>query len=266
MSLATLKPAAKPERLGATLFLERPAQIDYALLMNRVGKALELDPKQAAANKPDGPMVFAVEGDMIAGLNIDAPYPDPIDHLARFAYWWPEAKRDIARHRAHFMVFCSWPKFSRFDAHMRHLVLVHELVEQLPVIGILWGQSVLMPPSVFKGEFAAARKGHVPFPLWVLVQFTKQPNGNILISTLGMREFEHMEIETESSLPLDQTVDLVRKFGAYILAKGPVVKDGETFGMSAEQRIKVRYLRSFRPDVNGKVYWLKLSENPSALR
>jgi hypothetical protein len=89
-----------PKRLGATLFLERPAQIDYALLMNRVGKALELDPKQAAVNKPDGSMVFAVAGDMIAGLNIDAPYPDPIDHLARFAYWWPEAERACARNFA----------------------------------------------------------------------------------------------------------------------------------------------------------------------
>ena len=102
--------------------------------------------------------------------------------------------------------------------------------------------------------------GAIPFSVWVLIQFSKQPNGNILISTLGMRDFDQMEIETESTLPLDQTFDLVRKFGTHILANGPVVRDGDTFGLSAEQRIKVNHVRSFRPDVNENVYWLELSE------
>jgi hypothetical protein len=132
-------------------------------------------------------------------------------------------------------------------------------------MGVLWG-SVLMPPSIFKGEFANALKGAFPFSLWVLIQFSKQPNGNILISTLGMRAFDHMEIETESALPLDQTYDLVRKFGSYILTNGAVVRDGETVGLTADQRIKVRYIRSFRPDVNDNVYWLELADQPTVSR
>jgi hypothetical protein len=175
------------------------------------------------------------------------------------AYWWPEVKKDIARHQAHLMVFCAWSKFSRLDAHMRHLILVRELVEQSPVIGVLWG-SVLLPAATLKGEVASMLNGGFPFSVWVLIQFSKQPNGNILISTIGMRDFDQMEVEAESTLPLDQTFDLVRKFGSYILAKGPVVQDGQTFGLTAEQRIKVSYVRSFRPDVNEKVYWLELSE------
>jgi len=84
---------------------------------------------------------------------------------------------------------------------MRHSVLVRELVEQLPVIGVLWGGNALVPADTFKGEFQNMKKGAIPFSLWVLVQFSKQPNGNILISTLGMRDFEEMEIETESTIP-----------------------------------------------------------------
>ena len=163
------------------------------------------------------------------------------------------------------MVFCGWSKSSRLDAHMRHLVLVRELVEQLPVIGVLWG-SVLVPANTFKGEFASTLKGAIPFSHWVLIQFCKQPNGNILISTLGMRDFEQMEIEAESTLPLDATFDLVRKFGSHILTNGPVVRDGETFGLTAEQRIKVRHIRSFRPDVNDNVYWLELADKSTVRR
>lgn len=265
MSQPPQGPANKPDMIGATLFLERPAEIDYPLLMDRTGSVLGLDPQQAAAHKPGDPMFFSIDGCVLAGLNVDAPYPDPIDHPAAFAYWWPSAKTDIARHTAHFMVFCGWPGASRLEAHMRTLALVRELVEQLPVIGVLWG-SALVPTAIFKGEFANAQKGGFPFSLWVLVQYSKQPNGNFLISTLGMRGFGQMEIETESSLPIDQTFDLVRKFGSYILASERAVKDGDTFGLSEEQRIKVRYVRSFRPDVNANVYWLELSENPSVKR
>jgi hypothetical protein len=64
--------------------------------------------------------------------------------------------------------------------------------------------------------------------------------------------------------PLD--FDLVRKFGSYIIAKGPVVKDGDTMGLTETQRIKVRFVRSFRPDVNDNVYWLELAEQQSVQR
>jgi hypothetical protein len=249
----------KPKMIGATLFLERPADIDYRLMIERVGGPLQIDPKQAEGRGPGGAIMIPASGDVIMGMRIDAPHPGPFDQQAGFAYWWPDARKDIARHKAHLMVFCGWSKFTRMDAHMRHLILVRELVEQLPAIGVLWG-SVLVPTSTLKGEFASTFKGAVPFSLWVLIQFSKQPNGNILISTLGMRDFGQMEIETESSLPLDQTFDLVRKFGSHILASGPVVKDGETFGLTSDQRIKVRHVRSFRPDVNDNVYWLELTD------
>ena len=152
----------KPKMISATLFLERPADIDYRLLIERVGKALEIDPKHADGHRPGGAIVLPASGDVVMGMRVDAPYPDPLDGQAGFAYWWPEAKKDIARHKAHLMIFCSWSKFSRMDAHMRQLVLVRELVEQLPVIGVLWG-SVLVPPDIFKGEFANTLKGEIPF-------------------------------------------------------------------------------------------------------
>jgi hypothetical protein len=265
MADATSAPSDKPKPVIATLLLERPAAPDYRLLAERIGKPLDFNLDMASTHKPDFPMLLAVDGDMIMGIRVDAPFSWPLQPLAQFAYWWPDAMDDIARSTCFAAITCSWSRHSRLEAHIRHLILVRELVEQLPVIGIVWG-SVLVQPSVLKAEFNRLQERDLPFSVWVLIQFSKQPNGNILISTLGMRDFGQMEIETESTLPLDETFDLVRKFGSYILAKGPVVKDGETFGLTDTQRIKVRTLRSFRPDVNENVYWLELAEQPSVQR
>jgi Domain of unknown function (DUF4261) len=257
------KDAAKqPGRISATLLLERQSPIDYHVMIERLGSTLGLNAASMGHLKPDDAMVLPVDGDVVFGLRMDFPYPDTLRQQAQFAYWWPNALSALARHKAHLMVSCQWSKHSRLDAHMRHLVLMRELVEQLPVIGVLWGSS-LIQTDMFKGEFANSLKGGFPFSLWVLIQFSKQPNGNILISTLGMRDFENMEIETESSLPLDQTFDLVRKFGSYILTTGKVVKDGDTIGLSELQKIKVRHTRSFRPDVNVPVYWIELTDQPT---
>ena len=254
------EPPKTPEKIGTILFLEHLAPIDYKRLAERIGSAIGLEPASLDDQKPDnGPMVLRADGDLIFGLNMDFPYPDTLDSAAQFAHWWPNALSDIARSKAHFIVSCSWQKHSRLEAHKRQLILVHELIEQLPVIGVLWGSS-LTQTDLFKSEFTSTQEDGLPFSLWVLIQYSKQPNGNFLISTLGMCDFGAMEIETESSLPWDQTFDLIRNVGSYILVEGPVIKDGDTVGLSEEQKIRVRHTRSFRPGHNTPVYWLELTE------
>jgi hypothetical protein len=250
----------KPKSIIATLLLERPATVDYRVLAERIGKVLNVDMEMAEKHAPGFPMTLVVEGTLVIGIYIDRPYPvAELNPIAPFMYWWRNVIEDVGRSPCFITVAASWPDCSRLDAHIRHLIVVREFVEQLPVIGVLWG-SALVQPDALKGQFQRMVKGEVPFPLWVLTQFSKQPNGNILISTLGMGDFEQMEIETESALPVEQTFDIVRKFGAYILGKGPVVQDGETIGITDKQRITVRHRGSFRPDVTGNVYWLELAE------
>lgn len=77
---------------------------------------------------PTGQMNFIAGGVLVLGFYQDGRYPGDLSNQARVAHWWPNAMKDIARGKA----------------HLRHMMFVRELVEQLPVIGILWG-SVLTP-------------------------------------------------------------------------------------------------------------------------
>jgi hypothetical protein len=160
MTDRTQETPPKPKMIGATLFLEHLADIDYRLLTERVGGALGIDPKAAETCDPKGAIVIPAAGDVIMGVRIDAPYPAPLDGPAGFAYWWPDAKKDIARNKAHLMVYCGWSGFSRYDAHMRHLVLVRELVEQLP--DKKWGRSRFNSLSS-PGPIASLEHRDLPF-------------------------------------------------------------------------------------------------------
>jgi hypothetical protein len=82
--------------------------LDYPLIIDRIGKAPENNSPNAVARKLGDPIVFRAGGYLVIRIQVDAPYPDPLDHSAAFAHRWPNAKNDIARHKAHLLVTCSW--------------------------------------------------------------------------------------------------------------------------------------------------------------
>ena len=118
--------------------------------------------------------MLPADGDLIIGMQMDFPYPVSLQGPAQFAYWWPNALSDLTPSQAHLMVSCPWSKHSRMDAHMRHLVLMRELVEQLPVVGVLWGSS-LVQTDIFKGEFANATLNGEFVSLWILISSRGNP-------------------------------------------------------------------------------------------
>lgn len=246
-----------PEAIIATLFLEKPAQPDVNRMIERLGKEFEIDSEVNRIPVDRGFCLTFADGDLLVGMPVDAPYPVQIDYLYPFVLGWPDVAKDISRNQAYLMVTCGWSKLGRFKAHLNHTAVIRDLIEQLPVIGVLWN-SALTSANNFKTHSS------IPMNLWVQLQFTTQPNGNILISTNGMEKFGHMEIETESTLSLEETYYLVERFALYLNISERPVKDGDTFvNNEGDQPIKVRYTRSFRPDVNENVYWLELAPTPS---
>src|SRR5262249_43701948 len=122
----------------ATLLLERPAKVDCRQLAQRIGEPLEINLEVAKGHEPDFPILLPTAGGLIIGMRIDAPFPVSLDFLVPFTHWWrPNMMADIARNTCYVTVTCSWSKNSRLEAHVHHAILVSELADQLPVIGIL---------------------------------------------------------------------------------------------------------------------------------
>jgi hypothetical protein len=74
--------ADKPKGVMTAILLERPANVDYRLLTERVGKILEFNLEAAERHEPIFPMMLPAGGDLIVGMKIDVPYPDPLNSLA----------------------------------------------------------------------------------------------------------------------------------------------------------------------------------------
>src|SRR5262245_18269487 len=113
--MATSAPnrSGKPEPILVTLLLERPVTLDYNSLSKRLGTILDIKPR--ADHKPDFPMVLIVDGELVAGIRFDKPFPEPLDAIAAHTFWWPNALADVARTKSHVAITSYWSKYSRLD-------------------------------------------------------------------------------------------------------------------------------------------------------
>ena len=79
-----------------------------------------------------------------------------------------------------------------------------------------------------------------------------------------MRDFERMEIETESSLPLDQTVDLIRKFGSYLVTSGRSGRRWRHLRPVGDPKNQGPAYPLFPTGLaTNPVYWIELTEQPT---
>lgn len=76
--------------------------------------------------------------------------------------------------------------------------------------------------------------------------------------TVGMKQFGLMDIEVERTMQtLEDTLALMVDVASYLAISGPVIADGDTFGLTNEQRIRVRHQNSI-VDPTRLVYKLEM--------
>lgn len=241
-------------QVTAIIFLDRPAKPDAKRLKERFGEILPIGEN---VSQEENVAVIPCDGSMlIAGL-VDTPLPEKHwREWADAAWWWPEAEEMMRQNQAHIIVSSTWDKSTRIDAHLKHMLIVREFVEQLCAIGVAWG-NVLVSANQFAGEFHRFQTENIlPVRVWVLIQLSGDGEGGTIVSTLGMNQFDLREIEANSA-PMEpkDALEFVNNLAGYLLTNGPVINDGDTVGGSEEQRIRMRFAPSFR-EGHGEVYLL----------
>lgn len=170
---------------------------------------------------------------------------------------WPEATEACRAHKAHLLIAV---RGAEGDSPLALRVLATQVaaaaVEELGAMGVYWGAgSVVSEGSQFVQLAAGASEQDLPLLLWIDFRVWRQEDGSRYIATTGLADLGLMEIEGASrklgaEVLLEKTYDLAH----YVAQSGPVLRDGDTVGASASERIKV----SHRPSVweRGQVVFL----------
>jgi hypothetical protein len=172
------------------------------------------------------------------------------------AWWWPDAEAACRQSTAHLIAMTSAASGDVFEANLRLTDLVAALASTADALAVYWGAGTLVhEPGAFRAEAATASRALLPLRLWIDFRIVPLESGKVFLATSGLKTFGLMEIECVGG---DAPRLLDRAFNAahYLCDRGPVLEDGNTFGLTATERVPVSH-RPSRLKRDEKVIYLE---------
>jgi len=240
-------------RFMAFVALSEPSTVSALALAGRVtARFRDKIPFEIKVPSPSGAgIILDIDGVLITVLQIDKPLPpDAYARALALNRTWKGAEAALSAHRAHAIVATLSPIGSHADAlnGAAYTTLVNAaLMDLTRPIGVVWTTGdALSEASEFQqaAESVAARQ--LPVLTWLSLTILAGPPASdgrptVAMATTGLLPFVGREIEFEPTVwPPVQVADRVLGTAQYLMARGMVVKDGDTLGATEAERIHVR--------------------------
>lgn len=200
-----------------------------------------------SADKGDSDIITVTCGGDTVGFLAHIPAAIPGGEAEEHAdgnFLWPNGRDEAAAHCAHVIVTNIG---SNEQTPIQSAIAVSRLalvaLELFDGIGVYWGNaSVCNSRTVFEGFCDDISDEHVPVPVWLRFQPVRVADDEIGLYTLGMRQFNLMDIEVDRcKMSASELFEFVSNIAHYLIQSGPVIADGNTVGGSDEDRILVRH-------------------------
>jgi hypothetical protein len=226
-----------------------PATLVEAIRARHPGANVSL-PEAVSAAGGDAPAFFILfEGKSIVVAPAPAPLPRDDGFVEQASRRWPEARTAFERHRSHVIVSSLGTDEHALPAARIITAVVGALVAAAPgCAGVVWSGAVATPAQdwIELSPSAFAPYPDFPFSLWINIQPFRY-DSSIGAATRGLSSFVGREIELEGNgLDLQGVVTRVWGLAAYLIDRGSVISNGDTFGFSASDRLRVRHAISRR--------------------
>jgi hypothetical protein len=193
---------------------------------------------------------FDVGDEWLALALMPAPYPaTDIEGPIATSWMWPPQPpiAHVKRHRSHLLITMTGGEEGPVQRRLILTAVTAIAARQPGVMAVYWPEATLvLYPPVF---MSMAEKLHTPqgppLYLWVDLRALRNEDGTTGLFTTGLSALGHMEIEIPRiAMAAGDLREWLLSIMYYLLENGPVLKDGQTIGMSAEQQIRIIHCQS----------------------
>lgn len=236
------------------VLLDRPIEPDMRAVANAIRSRhpdipVEVPEVTERSDHPGKTPMIVCAGQIVLVMSMPASIPRDNAVVARALATWPEAGTVFDRHRAHLVVAPLGAGEHALSRVRTVTAVVGGLIASVPgCVGVLWNGQVAHPADRWLDMSGAAFDSYprFPFMLWVGVHPFRYDSA-IGAVTSGLSNFIGREIEFEGSgLDLSGVVNKVAGLAAYLIERGTVIRDGDTFGISETERLTVHHIISRR--------------------
>jgi len=186
---------------------------------------------------------FKVDDELIVIGHMPIPIPrSDIEGTAKYAYNWETALEDLKEHKSHLIVSITSGGHDQIKRFKIFTQVICSLLRTTNSIGVYEGnQSLLIRKKDYLSEASLMTIDYLPLNLWIYFGYRVTDKGNSGY-TYGLKEFDKSEMEIIDS---PKTIEEISKFlfnmTHYVLDRDVTFTDGETCGMSADERIRITF-------------------------
>ena len=186
------------------------------------------------------------DGDLIVAL-MPAPIPwSDLEGPCATSLLWKNAAEEVKPHCAHLIVSV----LTELNEVERSILLTQATLAVLAAsdaaLGVYWGSAALLVPKDFFLEYA----GKIlplgpPLDVWVDFRVGWQTNTTSGGFTQGLEALGHMELEARDWPEKPSELrDRFRELSRYLVQNGRVIRDRDTIGQDATEKIRAVYAPS----------------------
>jgi hypothetical protein len=236
-----IKSKNQPSIVLGMVLLNDAQKIDFSKIAQQLKYTYELDKVQQDYDEDKGVGVIDVGNSRIGIAVINFPVPgDELEFPSQIAYLWPDAKDLIPNHKAHIIISVSSADATKLAMFKTFTKAASSILANTNSIGIYLGNQTLVLPSNFYIEVAKSMTDEdLPLMNWIYFGF-REEKGKHSGYTYGLKEFGFKEIEIlDSGYSVQDIQGMLFNISHYIIQSDVTLRDGETFGLTEDQKIKI---------------------------
>lgn len=226
------------------IMLTADAPIHAANVQRQLAENWPNLPTATEVEEKDKTLSFLLGESSVIMAKMPAPIPwADLEGPCATSILWRNAMEEVEKHKIHWIVTASGDLNPLELSTLLTQATAAAMGACSSAIGVYWGNATLIVPKSMFIDFAKDVLPHEP-PLHVWVDFRVGRDSKKSCSgfTAGMKALGHMEFETQNSPePPGELRERLLGLAGYLLENGPVIRDGDTVGEDAEERIRVVY-------------------------
>lgn len=188
----------------------------------------------------DGTRFVWEEGGMLASAALmPGPVPDgEAERNAATNYLWPGAVEATKTHVAQILVAVLPHEEDLRAAGSLLVKIVDACLKQKNAIGV-YTSGTVFEPGFYREAAAVMRDDELPYLNWIYFGFMRREKG-LTAYTFGMNQFGKDEMEVlDSAAEPDELREFLFGIAAYVISSDVTLRDGETLGVSEEERLPI---------------------------
>ncbi|WP_185897322.1 DUF4261 domain-containing protein [Paenibacillus zeisoli] len=228
---------AGEDKLGPIVgfvLLDKP-QYDFDSFIEKLNEQWGIE---TGKEKAEESIVFEVDGMKVACGYMPAVIPNrEVEENCKYNFLWREAEQVVSTHKAHIIVSVLGAE-DAIEGHKLFTKVASSLLQTQSAIAI-YTAPLVMEAGQYVDLALSLKEDTLPVVLWVFIGMYQNEQG-VGAYTVGLRSFGKDEIEiVNSNQSAGDVFELVTVIVSFIIENDVTLRDGETIGFSAEQKLSL---------------------------